>query len=242
MANNRDFNSILNRRQPITGSNKAKARQTASQEVANATPVADKEADQKVETPVVENTETVAVVETVEVKEPEVKETVEAEIVEEQPVVKSDAVEVVEEPVQEEVKDKVQLMREQFLAKFHNSKAEKKNVEKFKIVFNTTSKAAFDAAYGETVPARIKAKLLLEEVDKAQVWALETGYLYKEHSDFNTSRTKDDYIKHNDLVVRESDKDFFELMDNMTEKKFAFTYSELYYSLLVAYWESVANA
>jgi len=227
MAANRNFDSILNSRKPVR-------RKNLNQEVVNPASVEEQK-------PTIE-----------EVKQPEVVETAPVEIsqvandvvveepkneapVETTPVVVEEKAEVVEE--------KVLSKRDQFLAlakkKLEAKKAPK--TEFYRFALTAESKAAYEKAYGETVEDKFNARLITNELVKAKVWALETNYVYEKNETYTTSSKRENFIKLVSVKISDDDKTFFEIIEEQDKTK-VFTYNELHYSLLVAFWENLNNA
>ncbi|WP_274617086.1 hypothetical protein [Vibrio furnissii] len=235
MAATRNFDSILNSRQPITRKNLKKA-------AGKQTPVADKEPVE-------------------EVKQPEVVETSKTEstpVVEKQPVVEQPKNEepvvnevvaeaTVEEPVVEKQPEpkpepKVLSLREKFLAEAMEKQNNMLNkTEKFKFILTVEAKAAYEKAYGEIQKARFNARLIKLELVKAQIWAIETNYQYVKNPSFNSNPARKEYIRENSITLTDDDRNFFKIIQEQDPKQ-VFDFNKLYYSLLIAFWESQADA
>ncbi|HCE4999435.1 TPA: hypothetical protein NGW16_004171 [Vibrio parahaemolyticus] len=231
MAANRNLDSILNSRQPITRRNMKKG-------AGKPTPVADKEPVEEVKQPeVVEasKTESTPVVEKQPVVEqPKNEAPVVDEVVEEA---------TVEEPVVEKQPEpKVLSLREKFLAEAMEKQNNMLNkTEKFKFILTVEAKEAYEKAYGEIQTERFNARLIKLELVKAQIWAIETNYQYVKNPSFNSNPARKEYIRENSITLTDDDRNFFKIIQEQDPKQ-VFDFNKLYYSLLIAYWESQADA
>ncbi|EHZ2727059.1 hypothetical protein L7E35_004655 [Vibrio parahaemolyticus] len=237
MAATRNFDSILNSRQPITRKNLKKA-------VGKPTPVVEKQPVEEVKQPeVVEasKTESTPVVEneTVVVEEQKNETTVVDEVVEEEATVEEPVVEKQPEPKPE---PKVLSLREKFLAEAMEKQNNMINkTEKFKFILTVEAKEAYEKAYGEIQTERFNARLIKLELVKAQIWAIETNYQYVKNPSFNSNPARKEYIRENSITLTDDDRNFFKIIQEQDLKQ-VFDFNKLYYSLLIAFWESQADA
>lgn len=235
MAATRNFDSILKSRQPITRKNLKKA-------AGKPTPVAEKETVEEVKQPeVVEasKTESTPVVE----KQPVVEQPKnEAPVVDE--VVEEATVEepVIEKQPEPKPEPKVLSLREKFLAEAMEKQNNMLNkTEKFKFILTVEAKEAYEKAYGEIQTERFNARLIKLELVKAQIWAIETNYQYVKNPSFNSNPARKEYIRENSITLTDDDRNFFKIIQEQDPKQ-VFDFNKLYYSLLIAFWESQADA